>query len=86
MTPTQLKTIRKRLGKFLNKERERQALTVYMAAKRSDLRDDTVNSIESGEKAYTFDSLLKYCKGLGVTVKTQGRYDTITLESNEKLI
>jgi transcriptional regulator with XRE-family HTH domain len=52
-------TARQDVGKYLQAVREEKKLTYYAVAKLSDMSIEQVQGIESGDKAYTFDSFLK---------------------------
>ena len=58
-----------KLGKTLKKRRESLNITVYRMMKESKLGLVTVKRIEEGNDAYTFKSLLAYCKVLGLEIE-----------------
>lgn len=55
---------RKKVGQYLQSIREEKKLTYYAVAKLAGLSIEQVQGIESGEKAYTFDSFLKITHAL----------------------
>jgi transcriptional regulator with XRE-family HTH domain len=59
---------RKAMGKQLKAFRLRQGLSLYRVAKNGNLRIETVQSVEAGEKAYTIDALLGYLQGVGLNI------------------
>lgn len=48
------------LGKRLQELREHNQVSKYAITQKTGLRLEIINSIESGNKAYTVDSLIKY--------------------------
>jgi len=56
--------VRQKVGQYLHSIREDKQLTYYAVAKLAGLRIEQVQSIESGDKAYTIDSFLKITHAL----------------------
>ena len=59
MTPKSIISLRKAIGKHLKSARQKKELSSYAVAKMSGISITQLKSIESGNKAYTIDSLLK---------------------------
>lgn len=51
--------------------------TLYAAEQASGLQGSQIKAIESGDKDYTIDTLVKYCSSLGITIDLQYRKDTL---------
>lgn len=43
--------------------------TLYRAEQESGLQGAQIKAIESGERDYTIDSLVKYCSALGIAIE-----------------
>ena len=59
MTPEQI-------GSLLRKAREKRGWTWNRTATESGLKADQIKGIEQGTTAYTINSLLALCKGIGL--------------------
>lgn len=60
---------KKQIVRHLKAAREKQGLTIYSAGMKAGLKSSQVTGIETARKSYTVDSLLAYCKALGIKVE-----------------
>lgn len=63
-----IKSAREVLGHFLKERRISLGLSVYKVAKESGIQIGQVHIVESGEKAYTIDTLLKLSTPLNLYI------------------
>jgi len=61
---------RKQLGAKLAEIRTSKGLTMYRVERAGKLEFAQVKSVESGERNYTIDILLKYLDGIGETIES----------------
>lgn len=59
---------RKELGQMLSEARKKAGISKYKILKDENVGLGVIDSIENGTKAYTIDSLLKYCSVIGVNL------------------
>lgn len=68
-------TRKEEIAKYLRNIREVRGLSIYKAAKLAGIKISQVHDIEQGKKAYTVNSLFKYCTALRVDVKLSVKKD-----------
>jgi hypothetical protein len=62
-------THKKHVGALCQRVRiEVRKWTLYRAEQESGLQGAQIKAIEAGEKDYTFDTLVRYCSALGITI------------------
>ena len=65
-------THKKHIGALCQKVRiSVKGWTLYAAEKESGLQGSQIKAIESGDKDYTIDTLVRYCSALGITIDLQ---------------
>jgi transcriptional regulator with XRE-family HTH domain len=63
---------RKKFGEALKKLREERGLTMYAVAKKGGFNRTQVTFVETGDRNYTIDCLMKYCDGCGLSLRIEG--------------
>lgn len=56
------------LGKLFQEKRKSDGITLYTINKNTGLSYAQIQSIESGDKDYTFSALIKYCNAIDLTL------------------
>jgi len=56
------------IGKEIKKIKSDKKISYYKLSKLSGLTHSQIQNIENGNKAYTFESLLKICNGLDIDI------------------
>lgn len=56
------------IGDKINKVRASRGLTLYAVAKTAGIKIDQLKAVEDGSKAYTFDTLIKVCDALDLSI------------------